>query len=217
MLEKELLPLLLGTGLVSALVTALFSKFSSDKNHKIENITKERKEWRDKVRTIVVEVVKSSQEKDIKKLELLEAELTVRLNPEDEHDKSIIKSLNSINRDWSNEKVKEFCDRVSYLLKHDWERAKKEATTKISSSSLMCASVAATAILTSIIFLLNGAWSDFLKSGIFLFFFFLIPAVIELLIKRKCKNSVILYFLNQVKRKEYKPPLKQRQIEPQLK
>jgi hypothetical protein len=56
-LSKEIVTLVLGTGLVSAFITALFSKFQSDKNHKIENITKERKEWRDCIRRIVLDVV----------------------------------------------------------------------------------------------------------------------------------------------------------------
>ncbi|WP_217511795.1 hypothetical protein [Vibrio metschnikovii] len=207
MLEKEVITLVLGTGLISALVTALFSKFVSDKSHKIENITKERKEWRDRLRSIVIEVVKASQAEDVKALKLLEAELIVRLNPKDKEDQLILKSLENISNDWSATNIQEFCDRVSYLLKHDWERVKQETNTTVSNPSLLCATVVATTLLT-LIGILNGMWVYFLFSGLILILVLLIPTMIDFfIIKRnkrpKDKLELALYLCNHKDRDKY--------------
>ncbi|WP_349921077.1 hypothetical protein [Aeromonas veronii] len=152
--------------------------------------------------------MKASQNKDINTLELLEAELVVRLNPEDKEDQLLLTSLNNISGDWSAVKVQEFCDRTSYLLKHDWERAKQEATTKISCPSLMCAATIATALLT-LIGILNGMWTYFLFSGAIFTLVLLIPTLIEYFIikrneKSKDKRKPILYLCNHKERYEYK-------------
>lgn len=44
------------TGVSSALITAFVTKSNSDKKHSIENITQERKKWRDEMHEAVREV-----------------------------------------------------------------------------------------------------------------------------------------------------------------
>lgn len=183
-ISKEIVTLVLGTGLVSAFITALFSKFQSDKNHKIENITKERKEWRDCIRRIVLDVVEACQNEDADKLHGLEAELRVRLNPNDKSDKKILVVISGL-RTGGNEnnsaedKLTEFCDRISYLLKHDWERVKKETATSISILNILYA------LFFSIVtlFFLGmpfGMDLEFIDSGILLIIFLFLICCIEL-------------------------------------
>jgi len=57
----DLLPAIIGSGVIAAFVTALFSKMVLDKKIRIENITNDRKEWREKIRNLTIEVVKAYQ------------------------------------------------------------------------------------------------------------------------------------------------------------
>ena len=55
-------------------------------------------------------------------------EFQLILNPEDENDKSILDTLWAMqNKDEINDLIIEFSEKLSLLLKHDWERAKLEA------------------------------------------------------------------------------------------
>jgi hypothetical protein len=171
-LTEEIVKLVLGTGLVSAFITALFSKFQADKNHKVENITKERKEWRDCIRLIVLDVVQAYQKKDSDQLQSLEAELRVHLNPYNKRSNSDIKIISAIRDlrkdDVSEDKLTEFCDRVSYLLKHDWERVKKETASGISILNLLLASLFCTVILSVTVTLINIPVNLFISCGLFI-------------------------------------------------
>ena len=140
MVSNEILAAVFSSAVIASVVTSLFAKAKSDKDAKIDNIIKERKAWRDKLRELVAEVETCAQRRDSKGIAFAEARLVVLLNPVDEHDLAIIKVLNRIPEAWSKECLQEFMDRVSYLLKHDWERAKQETTTRISPQTLALAS-----------------------------------------------------------------------------
>ncbi len=96
----------------------------------IENITKERKEWRTYLRKWLEEVssldVKTLN--DEKKLEI-RAQFISRINLIDKYDRNILevldKLLESSQSDIINLK-KELQFKISLLLKHDWERVKNE-------------------------------------------------------------------------------------------
>ena len=66
-----------------------------------------------------------------KELERLKTEMRISLNPRDVEDKKIIKCMAKIIKCNGNNKKNEYTDKleelVSQLLKHDWERSKKEA------------------------------------------------------------------------------------------
>ncbi|SDX50449.1 hypothetical protein [Nitrosomonas oligotropha] len=138
--SNEILAAILNSAVIASMITALFSKAQSDKSAKIDNIIKERKAWRDKLRELVAEVETYTQEQNLKGIASAEARLVVLLNPVDRDDLAIIKALNKIPAGWDKECLQEFMDRVSYLLKHDWERAKQETTTRISPQTLALAS-----------------------------------------------------------------------------
>ena len=137
----SILAAVFGSAVIASVITSLFTKVQSDKSAKINNIIKERKIWRDKLRDLVVEVVACTQRQDSQGIASAEASLVVLLNPVDKKDLAIIEALNRIPAAWSGECLQEFMDRVSYLLKHDWERAKQETTTRISPQTLALASL----------------------------------------------------------------------------
>jgi len=117
------------SAVVAAIVAGLFAERSSKRGIQIENITKERAKWRDKVRELAVAVHQAAAEKKPTKLKELQLSLNLNLNPIDPEDVSIIEAVGKLSRSelLDESTLQEFSDRVALLLKHDWERAKVEA------------------------------------------------------------------------------------------
>lgn len=74
----------------------------------------------------------------------LEYEISVRLNPEDFDDLIILDTFHKLYKKWDDSTAIELVDRVSYLLKHDWERVKSETSIKPTFLSFLSASIYAT-------------------------------------------------------------------------
>jgi hypothetical protein len=133
--EQTILALFSGAAI--ALITAIVTKSTADKKNAIENITQERKKWRDDLREAAVEVRRLSQGKEglknipeekfgkmrIYSLEEAYSYFEIRLNPADKADKAILQSLKG-------EKIDLFERQIAALLKYDWDRAKKEVSAK---------------------------------------------------------------------------------------
>lgn len=85
----------------------------------VENILKERAKWRERIRELASQIASNPKPKDI-------AELRLRLNPNDDNDNKIIDLAESLQRNFNYFSRKSFLTKVARLLKHDWERAKKE-------------------------------------------------------------------------------------------
>lgn len=115
----------LGSGVVVALVGGLVSLRVSERQIAIENITKERTRWRDKIRTIAQAVQDSAASGDSARLKALRVDLALSLNPEDAEDHKILDCVDRIATRTG--EIGELTHRLSLLLKHDWERAKWEA------------------------------------------------------------------------------------------
>ncbi|MEA2119949.1 hypothetical protein [Halovibrio sp. HP20-50] len=140
MVSGEILIALLGSAVAASLITALFAKAQSDKSAVVDNIIKERKAWRDKLRALVSETESAFEARNSNSVASIEAQLVVLLNPYDKDDLDIIRALKQIPGSWEQASFQEFMDRVAYLLKHDWERVKQESTTRISPQTLALAS-----------------------------------------------------------------------------
>jgi hypothetical protein len=114
--------------LVGSFVAALFSLLTSERRIAAENVIQERKNWRDKIRALSSEVFEALLRLDgddrENTLRSLRAKFSLLLNPHDAMDQAI---LTLIAQD-SRERAEEFTQRVGLLLKHDWERAKREAS-----------------------------------------------------------------------------------------
>ena len=118
----------LSSSVVGGLVAGFVALRSSERKIQIENVTQERAKWREKIRIKSVEVHQAAVAGNSAKLAELHLEFSHNLNPFHQEDKGILAVIAALkNRDTLDIKLSEFTDRVSLLLKHDWERAKHEA------------------------------------------------------------------------------------------
>jgi hypothetical protein len=101
--------------------------WNNAKSIKVENITKERAKWRDNVRQKALDVQKAAVSKNAVWLDELHLEFSLVLNPTDPEDRSILVTIRQLKSNPDEPTLSEFADRISLLLKHDWERAKWEA------------------------------------------------------------------------------------------
>ncbi len=118
--------IILTSTVLAAIVSGLVALLASERRIAAENVIQERMKWRDKIRDLASCVHKElvRVEIDAVKLTELRAKLTLHLNPHDKKDQQILRLIASdgICR------ADEFTQRVALLLKHDWERAKREAS-----------------------------------------------------------------------------------------
>lgn len=122
----------LGSGIVGALVGSWVSLRVSERQIVIENVTKERAKWRQKIRDITLKVQAVMESKDPnqeKTLPLLYVEMALWLNPNDSDDEKVLSCVKGLmNQHGDREKLcRELTMRVTRLLKYDWERTKWEA------------------------------------------------------------------------------------------
>ncbi|MFH7525494.1 hypothetical protein AB2J21_09015 [Aeromonas sp. A3] len=141
---KEILDntgIILGSGIFGSLITLLFTRYDKDKSIIIQNVTQERQKWREKIRELVIEINKNSIDGNWQKVTEARAQLQVLINPYDENDKDVIYRLISLEANQEISALREINDSISRLLKHDWERVKKETTFFITAKGLMLAAV----------------------------------------------------------------------------
>jgi hypothetical protein len=119
----------LSAGLIAAVVTGYASRRNSERAIQIENITKERAKWRDKIRCLALEAQQAARGKNGVKLAELRLGFCLNLNPFDDEDCAIIAIISrfSGSEQVDEKTLLEFSDRLALLLKHDWDRAKHEA------------------------------------------------------------------------------------------
>lgn len=123
-MELNDIMLFLGSGGIVAIITAFITKSIADKEHKGQHIINERKTWRNDIREKLVEIAYSKDVKEIKEFHVF---MSVRLNPLDKEDKKILSSIDKLIKFPECEITwRELEKRVAYLLKHDWDRSKKE-------------------------------------------------------------------------------------------
>lgn len=132
---ENMATIILSSTVISAIITTIVSVFINKRKDTIENIIKERKNWRDDLRVISLEISKS---KNLKELKHIIGKLKVRINPygfakEDIfYDTFIWKQINVLEncnkmKKGELEKCKnKYINLISCLLKFDWERSKNE-------------------------------------------------------------------------------------------
>lgn len=113
--------------LVGAALGSAVLFWNNARNIKIDNITKERAKWRDDVRQKSLDVHKAAVSLNGVWLDELHLQFSLILNPEDTNDRAILATIRRLKTSQDEVVLIEFADRVSLLLKHDWERAKWEA------------------------------------------------------------------------------------------
>lgn len=124
------------TGVSSALITAYVTKSTSDKKHSVENITQERKKWRDEMREATLALRFYFEHRGDDSKENLENSLTskvifhsaveaksffqVRLNPSDPEDEKIMDILcNLVNLDFEEKNYNAKCLLKGCQIRHE--------------------------------------------------------------------------------------------------
>jgi len=109
------------SAVISAIVSGLFARRTSERAIQIENITKERAKWRDKIREQALAVHKAAKAKDAVSLGELRLSFSLNLNPTDPEDAGILKTITAMAKATTPDETgeQEFADRVALLLKHD--------------------------------------------------------------------------------------------------
>jgi len=118
----------LSSSVVGGLIAGFVTLRRGERKIQIENVTQERAKWRNKIRAKALEVHHAANSGNSDDLAELVLNFALNLNPLDEEDRAILMVIKSFSiQENQKEKLDEFSDRVSLLLKHDWDRAKHEA------------------------------------------------------------------------------------------
>ena len=136
-------------GIIIGFASAYIGLRKNGDNNSLKYITEERQKWRVSIRNLSILFLETGlNEKDYnnlnnKKLRIIREKIAVRLNPNDKKDNYILELMDlyiGSNCIYTRSKIhKILSNAFAVLLKHDWERAKKEANSKfkISSSSII--------------------------------------------------------------------------------
>lgn len=125
-MKIESLMTIIGSGGLIALISTFLTKLGTDKGYEVKHIVDERKLWRQEIRTEVERIGNARTTVNLKKFKTF---LTIRLNPKDTADKKILKAIDELLKENNDENWNTLLDGISKLLKHDWERSKKEVRT----------------------------------------------------------------------------------------
>lgn len=130
-MDKEFVTAIASSSIVAGIIAGLVSLRTTTRNIKVANVTSERAKWRNKVRDQALNVHKAICEgKDVSDLHL---QVALILNPLDREDRAILRLIERPPPHESRDAtLQEFTERVSLLLKHDWERAKWESSSVLS-------------------------------------------------------------------------------------
>jgi hypothetical protein len=131
-LDRDFVISITSSSVAAGIVAGIVSLRTNARNIKIANVTRERAKWRDKVRCYAAEIHKAiSGDED--ELSILHSRVSLILNPLDVEDIAILRLIERPPTKESREAVlRELTDRISLLLKHDWERAKWESSSILS-------------------------------------------------------------------------------------
>ncbi|MHC0037985.1 hypothetical protein [Pseudoneobacillus sp. C159] len=128
LVSMEVLLALISSSIMATFISSVITKNVNDRTLRLKYITEERQKWRALMKEKVSLVVSNSY-KDKNELLKLATEIQLSLNPNDKEDKKIISCLREIMVSSHAEREKEkLVELTQQLLKHDWERAKKEAS-----------------------------------------------------------------------------------------
>jgi len=120
--------IILSSSVIAALIAALVSLRTSERKINIENITQERAKWRGAMRELSGSIVKATYAEDFRRVKILCSQLTLNVNPFHKEDQLLIRATELlINSEDKESQIKEFTERMALLLKHDWDRAKRES------------------------------------------------------------------------------------------
>ena len=121
--------------IIGGVIGVISTQAVTQRRIQMENVTQERAKWRERIRCLAPEVhnvLTMNGNPEFRKAELrrLYNIFSSLLNPDDCYDKKIMKCIDPDfdcpNSDCKQKRAECFGKLISYLLKHDWERAKEE-------------------------------------------------------------------------------------------
>lgn len=120
------LPVPFLTGLLGAAVGAYAVLSSAHRRIRLEGVTNERQKWREKIRSLAKRLNQPGKDD---RYSALASEFELVLNPFDRQDVAIIKRIRLLqsSRDLDRDR-EEISARLALLLKHDWQRSKRETS-----------------------------------------------------------------------------------------
>ena len=110
-----------------ATLGGLVSLLTTERRIAMENVTQERAKWREEIRKNAEIASAAIRANDKAKQHEMRSKFAILLNPHDSEDAGILGTFDAAQPDPQAQTL-EFTDRVSLLLKHDWERAKRETS-----------------------------------------------------------------------------------------
>lgn len=207
---KEIIMIILSSTVVTALVTAVFNMLLNRRKEEMDNITKERKTWRDELRNISKSIQKSN---DLDELLSAVSELKVRINAygigrnnffADSHIWSLIFSLEQKENLTTEEllSIKQcLTNQISCILKYDWERSKAEIKGNMQSKIVI-----AMLIISFILYSLHWFYNFNISGGDLSFYFyycfsylvFAIFSILVIYLSDKLKERIHFIIFNSV-------------------
>lgn len=118
---------ILTSTVIAAIVAGAVAAWTAQRKVSIENITQDRRCWREKVRAKSLTVHDALVSRNKESLDRLRVEFRAILNPTDEDDGAIVSCMSLPDEGKEVARAEEFAERIALLLKHDWERVKLEA------------------------------------------------------------------------------------------
>lgn len=133
-MENEMITAVISllAAIIGGIIGTISAQFIVQRRIEMENVTQERAKWRDRIRSLTPEVHNAIMMKNgawrTQELKKYQNIFRTLLNPSDHEDKKIISVIDpdSEHQNGQDGQAKEFGERISLLLKHDWERAKEE-------------------------------------------------------------------------------------------
>ncbi len=130
--------ILLGSAVVSTIITTIFNQYNNRKNNTLKYITEERKKWRETIRSISEKIQTCEfHGQDEKNIEKYLVELKLNINScgwgsknDIKEDAYIWDEINQIRRVENEDYFKKYKELLIYyisiMLKEDWDRSKNE-------------------------------------------------------------------------------------------
>ena len=115
--------------LVSSAIAAWAAWHASERHALTANVIGERAKWRDRLRSLAEELQKAVSTSDAAEIRRLRLAFRLSLNPWDDRDRELVALMGLLmDRAGDGELFEQIAVRLELLLKHDWERAKAEAS-----------------------------------------------------------------------------------------
>lgn len=132
-MDPKIIIAIIGSSVLAALITAIFSRIHQSKAITVRYVTEEREKWRESLKLAMSELsefvnLPDSDPNKLKNIRKKSTYIKLCLNPSLKHinDATALKKLDEICHSPSYKNFKKLEQAIQSILKHDWERVKFE-------------------------------------------------------------------------------------------